>query len=142
MPEVTKAQAELETMKKQSEDDMKLIQEEFVKKYTAFQQEQATLPKNVLDRRQKELEDMRVKAMQTEQDYAQQYNQKQAELMQPILKKLTDAIMAVGQEGGYIYIMDEDMNFNPAVLGTPILYVNETLSTNVTDAVKAKLGIK
>ena len=65
MPEVTKAQAELETMKKQFEDDMKLIQEEFVKKYTAFQQEQATLPKNILDRRQKDLEDMRAKTIQT-----------------------------------------------------------------------------
>ena len=141
MPEVTKAQAELETMKKQFEDDMKLIQEEFVKKYTAFQQEQATLPKNILDRRQKDLEDMRAKTIQTEQDYAQQLNQKQAELMQPIFKKLNDAIMAVGQEGGYIYILDMDVNFNPATY-TPILFANDTLSTNVTEAVKAKLGIK
>lgn len=141
MPEVTKAQAELETMKKQSEDDMKLIQEEFVKKYTAFQQEQATLPKNILERRQKDLEDMRAKTIQTEQDYAQQLNQKQAELMQPIFKKLNDAIMAVGQEGGYVYILDMDVNFNPATY-TPILFANDTLSTNVTEAVKAKLGIK
>ena len=104
-------------------------------------QEQATLHKNILERRQKDLEDMRAKAIQTEQDYAQQLNQKQAELMQPIFKKLNDAIMAVGQEGGYVYILDMDVNFNPATY-TPILFANDTLSTNVTEAVKAKLGIK
>ena len=45
-----------------------------------------------------------------------------------------DAIKAVGQEGGYVYIFDLN--------ATQIPFVNETLSTDVTGAVKAKLGIK
>ena len=48
-------------------------------------------------------------------------------------KKIDDAIKAVGQEGGYVYIFDLN--------ATQIPFVNETLSTDVTGAVKAKLGI-
>lgn len=58
---------------------------------------------------------------------------KQQELMAPILQKANDAITAVGQEQGFTYIFDLD--------STPIPYVNETTSTDVTAAVKAKLGI-
>ena len=54
MPEYTKAQADIETMRKQYEEEMKRVEQEFQKKFTAFQQEQANLPKNILERRQKE----------------------------------------------------------------------------------------
>lgn len=134
MPEYAKAQTDIETMRKQSEDDMKLIQEEFTKKFTAFQQEQATLPKNILERRQKELQEMNEKAIQTGQDYQQQLQQRWLEMLEPIAKKLDDAIKAVGQEGGYVYIFD--------LSSTNIPFVNETLSVDVTSAVKTKLGIK
>lgn len=134
MPEYTKAQTDIESMRKQSADDMKLIEEEFTKKYTAFQQEQATLPKNILERRQKELEEMRVKAIQTQQDYQQQLEQSWMEMVEPIAKKIDDAIKSVGQEGGYVYIFDLNM--------TNIPFVSDALSTDVTGAVKAKLGIK
>ena len=134
MPEYTKAQTDIESMRKQSADDMKLIEEEFTKKYTAFQQEQATLPKNILERRQQELEEMRVKAIQTQQDYQQQLEQSWMEMVEPIAKKIDDAIKSVGQEGGYVYIFDLNM--------TNIPFVSDALSTDVTGAVKAKLGIK
>lgn len=55
-------------------------------------------------------------------------------MMEPIYKKFEDALKAVGQEGGYIYIFDLNR--------TDIPYVNETQSTDVTAAVKTKLGLK
>ena len=58
MPEYTKAQTDIQTMQKQYEDDMKRVQEEFQKKFTAFQEEQANLPKNILERRQNELQQL------------------------------------------------------------------------------------
>ena len=134
MPEVTKAQAELETMKKQFEDDMKLIQEEFVKKYTAFQQEQANLPKNILERRQKELQELNERGMQMQQDAQQQLQQSWMQMLEPIAKKIDDAIKTVGQEGGYVFIFDLN--------ATQIPFVNEAYATDVTGAVKAKLGIQ
>ena len=134
MPEYTKAQADIETMQKQYEEEMKRVEEEFQKKFTAFQQEQANLPKNILERRQKELQELNERGMQMQQDAQQQLQQSWMQMLEPIVKKIEDAIKAVGQEGGYTYIFDLNT--------TNIPYVSETLSTDVTSAVKAKLGIK
>ena len=134
MPEYTKAQTDIQTMQKQYEDEMKRVSDEFTKKYTAYQQEQANLPKNIQERRQKELQELSERGMQMQQDSQQQLQQSWMQMLEPIAKKIDDAIKAVGQEGGYVYIFDLN--------ATNIPFVNETLSTDVTGAVKAKLGLQ
>ena len=134
MPEYTKAQTDIQTMQQQYDDEMKRLGEELNKKFTAYQQEQANLPKNIQERRQKELQELNERGMQMQQDAQQQLQQSWMQMLEPIAKKIDDAIKAVGQEGGYIYIFDLN--------ATQIPFVNETLSTDVTGAVKAKLGIK
>ena len=134
MPEYTKAQTDIQTMQQQYDDEMKRLGEELNKKFAAYQQEQANLPKNIQERRQKELQELNERGMQMQQDAQQQLQQSWMQMLEPIAKKIDDAIKAVGQEGGYVYIFDLNT--------TNIPFVNETLSTDVTDAVKAKLGIK
>ena len=133
MPEYTKAQTDINTMQKQYQDEMKRVEDDFQKKFTAYQQEQANLPKNIQERRQKELQQLSERGMQMQQDAQQQLQQSWLEMLEPIAKKIDDAIKAVGQEGGYVYIFDLN--------ATQIPFVNETLSTDVTGAVKAKLGL-
>ena len=133
MPEYTKAQTDIQTMQKQYDDEMKRLSEEIQKKFAAYQQEQANLPKNIQERRQKELQQLSERGMQMQQDSQQQLQQRWLEMLEPIAKKIDDAIKAVGQEGGYVYIFDLN--------ATQIPFVNETLSTDVTGAVKAKLGL-
>src|SRR5574344_94752 len=96
MPEYTKAQTDIQAMQKQYEDEIKRANEEFTKKYTEYQQEQANLPKNIQDRRQKELQDLSEKGMQFQQDAQQQLQKSYATMMEPIYKKVEDAIKAVG----------------------------------------------
>ena len=134
MPEFTKAQTDIQAMQKQYEDEMKRATDELTKKYTEYQQEQANLPKNIQERRQKELQELQEKGMQFQQDAQQQLQKSYADMMEPIYKKIEDAIKAVGQEGGYTYIQYLNR--------TEIPYVNEAQSTDVTAAVKAKVGIK
>lgn len=134
MPEYTKAQTEINTMQKQFQDEIKRAQDDIAKKYAEYQQDQANLPKNIQERRQKELQELTEKGMQLQQDAEQQLQQSWMQMLEPIVKKIEDAIKAVGQEGGYVYIFDLN--------STNIPYVSETLSTDVTAAVKAKLGIK
>ena len=134
MPEYTKAQTDIETMQKQFAEDIKRYEDEFTKKFTEFQQEQANQQKNILERRQKDLQDLHERGQQAAQDSQQQLQQSWMQMLEPIAKKIDDAIKAVGQEGGYVYIFDLN--------STQIPFVNETLSTDVTSAVKAKLGIK
>lgn len=134
MPEYTKAQTDIQAQQKQYEDEIKRATDELTKKYTEYQQEQANLPKNIQERRQKELQELQEKGMQFQQDASQQLQKAYTDMMEPIYKKFEDALKAVGQDGGYIYIFDLNR--------TDIPYVNETLSTDVTAAVKTKLGLK
>ena len=134
MPEYTKAQTDIQAQQKQYEDEMKRASDELTKKFTEYQQEQANLPKNIQERRQKELQELNEKGMQFLADAQQQLQKAYAEMMEPIYKKIDDAIKAVGQEGGYVYIFDLNR--------TDIPFVNESLSTDVTPAVKGKLGLK
>ena len=133
MPEYTKAQTDIQTLQKQYDDDMKRVADELQKKFAAYQQEQANLPKNIQERRQKELQELNDRGMQMQQDAQQELQQSWMQMLEPIAKKIDDAIKAVGQEGGYVYIFDLN--------ATQIPFVNETLSTDVTGAVKTKLGL-
>jgi outer membrane protein len=136
MPEFTKAQTDLQALEKKYTDEIKRTNEEFNKKYQEFQQAMAkdSLPQNIAERRQKELQDMMQRSEQFQQEAAQNMQKAQTELMAPISKKVEDAIKAVGEAENMVYIFD--------LARTSIPFVNEKLSVNVTPLVKAKLGLK
>ena len=136
MPEFAKAQSDIEALDKQLTSELQRTQEEFNKKYQEFQQAMVkdSLPANIAERRQKELQDMMQRQEQFQQDAQQQMQKAQTDAMAPIYKKLDDAIKAVGAAEGVIYIFD--------LARTSIPYVNEAQSINLTNKVKANLGIK
>ena len=133
MPEYTKAKGEIDALQAQYEADLKSMQDELQKKGDAFEKEQATLPENIKQRRQTELQEMYQKIQQSYQDNQQALQKASSEKMQAITTKVLEAIKAVGQAGNYVYIMD---------LAAGIPYISTTLSTDVTADVKAKLGLK
>ena len=132
MPEFTKARTEIEALSKQYEADLKSMYEELQKKGEAYEKEQATLPQNIKERREKELAEMQQKIQQSYQDNQQALAKEQQEKMQAITTKVLDAIKAIGAAGNYVYIMD-------VTSGIP--YISTTLSTDVTAEVKKKLGL-
>jgi outer membrane protein len=133
MPEFSQARTEIEALTSQYEADLKLMQDELQKKGEAFEKDQATLPDNIKQRRQQELQDMYQKIQQSYQDNQQALQKAQQEKMQAITTKVVEAIKKVGEAGNYVYIMD-------ITAGIP--YISTTLSTDVTAQVKAQLGLK
>ena len=133
MPEYTKAKTEIDALQQQYEADLKSMQEEFTKKVKDYEANAQTLPENIKQRREQELTEMQQKIQQSFQDNQQALSKASQEKMQAITMKVVDAIKAVGQEGGYDYVMDTNS-------GVP--YISTTLSTDVTAQVKAKLGLK
>ena len=133
MPEYSKAQTDIQKMQKQYEDEIKRASDEFNKKYAEYQQEQKNLPQNIQERRQKELKELSEKGMQFQQDAQQQLQKAYGDMMEPIYKKLEDAVKSVGSTGGYTYIFDLNR--------TDIPYINEAQSKDVTNDIKTKLGI-
>ena len=133
MPEYKTAQTELQNLEKQYTNELQMMESELAKKSDAYEKEKATLPANIAQRREAELQDLYGRMQQYYQESQQQLAQTSQEKMNVLVEKITKAIKEVGVAGGYLYIFDTSS-------GIP--YISETLSTDVTAAVKTKLGIQ
>ena len=83
---------------------MQRTNEEFQKKYQEFLAQADSLPKNIAERRQKELQDMAQRQEQFQQEAYQSMQKAQQDAMAPIYQKLDEAIQAVGKAEGVVYI--------------------------------------
>ena len=133
MPEYAKAQTDLQTLQKQYGDEYNRMREEFAKKYEDYTKAKDSLPANILQRREQELQDLQTRLEEYQQDSYQRLQEAQAQKMEEVKKKLTDAIQAVGTEGSYLCIFDKSGG---------VAYISETQCEDVTAKVKTKLGIK
>jgi len=133
MPEATQMRTEMEALQKQYEADEKAMIAEYQKKVEDFQSQEATMPDNMKQRKVQEIQEMEQKIQQARQDNQQALQKAYSDKLTPIQTKVMDAIKAVGNDGGYVYIMD---------INSGIPFINTTLSTDVTAQVKAKLGLK
>lgn len=133
MPEYNKAKTEIDALQKQYENDLKSMQDELTRKSASYDSTRATLPENIRQRREQELQELYQRIQQSYQDNQQALAKASQEKMQAITTKVVEAIKQVGQAGGYVYIMD---------IAGGIPYISTTLSTDVTAEVKGKLGLK
>ena len=132
MPEFTKAQNELQTLRKQYSDEFDRLQTEFEKKRLEFEQLKDSLPTNILQRRERELQDIYIRLQQYDQEIYQNLLQAENTKSAEVKNILQNAIQEVGREGGYICVFD---------IASGIPYISETLCDNLDAKVKAKLGI-
>lgn len=132
MPEFTKAQNDLQTLQKQYADEYERLRTELEKKGNEFEQVKDSLPANILQRRQNELQEIITRLQQYEQESYQNLQQAQATKLAEVSKVLSDAIQLVGREGGYVCVFD---------IAGGVPYISETLCEDVTEKVKTKLGI-
>lgn len=133
-PAYLTAQTELEALGKQYEDDIMEMQKELQTKYEKYQAEvNESTPANMRQRREAELNDLQQRIQQAYQDNQKSYQEESAKKMQPIIQKLRDAVESVLKEGSYVYAIDKS---------TTSVVINETISEDITAAVKAKLGIQ
>ena len=123
MPEYTTAQNEIQQLQTQYENDLKRMQDELQKKSEEYEKEKA----NLLDN------DLYTRIQQSFQDNQKSLQETSQQKMQAISEKMLGVIKQIGQEGGYVYIMD---------ISAGIPYISTTLSTDVTAEIKQKLGLK
>ena len=133
MPEYTTARNEVDALQKQYENDLKLMQDELTKKSAAYDSTRATLPENIRQRREQELQELYQRIQQSYQDNQRSLQETSQQKMQAISDKMLGVIKEIGAEGGYVYIMD-------VAAGIP--YISTTLSTDVTAQIKQKLGLQ
>ena len=133
MPEAATAQlalqSELETMQLQGQTMM----QEFEAQQKQFQIDQATMNDAIRNTKLKELEDLQSRILIFEQNAEQSIQMKQAELFEPILTKIQNAIDEVAKEKGYSYIFD--------LVGLQGGMVYKDDSHDLTKMVKVKLNL-
>jgi outer membrane protein len=131
MPELKSVETALDSMQTNYENMLVTMQEEYNKKIVDLQQQASTLSQNVLAFRQQEIKDMEQRMQAFYQSIQQELQAKQVELMQPIQKRLLDAINKVAAAKGCTYVMEK----------SALIYTAPT-AIDLTPAVKAELGIK
>ena len=83
--------------------------------------------------KEKELVDLESRIGAFQANAENDFDAKRAELLQPLLEKIQNAINSVGKEKGYTYILD-------LATGAAV-YVGDD-AVDITKDVKAKLGVK
>lgn len=133
MSEYKTAMATLENMQKKYQDELNRVKDDFNIKYQSYLTDVESLPRNIAERRQKELQDLASRQEQFQQEALQSLQLARQEAMAPIRQKVNEAIRVVAEAEGYIYVFD--------LSTTPIAYVSNQ-SVDITDKVKAQLGIR
>lgn len=135
MPETATAQTQLTDASKKYEDEFQKLREEVDKLFAEYQnlQKDPATPDAIKERRLNELTERDQKVQQFRNTASQDLARLQEQLMAPIQQKISDAVKAVGQEGGFTFIFPNEQGL--------LLYTGTDV-TDVTALVKAKLGIK
>ena len=133
MPEYAKAIQDLDTLKAKYETEAQKGEEEFQRKFVDFLQGQKDFPQAIMQKRQAELQTLMDNGIAFRKKSQELVAQAEKELMQEAHKRLNRALLEVGVEFGYGYILNIDGNNCP--------YINPVVGVDVTDLVRRKLGL-
>ncbi len=131
MPETRAMGEKLDSVQTDYENQLANMQEEFNKKVTEFQQQQATMSPTIREYRQQELAGMEQRMQTFYQTVQKDLQAKQVEYLQPIQTKLLEAINKVAAAQGCTYVLDK----------ASMLYVAPD-AIDLTAAVRQELGIR
>jgi len=130
MPEMKTAQAQLEKVKENYDKEYKTMVQEYQTKLQKYEQEAPTAGEAVNEARSKEMQDMGNRIQQYQQSAAKELQQKEMDLLKPILEKAQNAIQKVATAKGFNYVLD-------ATTGSGVLVAN---GTDLLADVKKELG--
>jgi len=133
MPETKAMQAELKKLGQTYDTEYKIQANALQAKYLKYGKEQATKTDEENALRQKEVQSLQKKLQLYAQTADKQLQQKQADLLKPILKKAQKAIQDVASAKSIIYVFD-------SAPGKGLLVFKKGI--DLLPDVKTKLGIK
>ena len=133
MPEFEEAQKNLEAFGKDLQEQMEQIQVEFNNKVADFEKNQATMAASIKQMKQQELQQLQQRYAEFQQIAQQDFQKKEAELLEPVQKKAQEAINKIAKANGYIAV------FNTAV--PSLVYFDEAQLVDIAALVKKELGI-
>jgi outer membrane protein len=130
---LTEIQKNLEALEKDWAEQLEQIQVEFNNKLADFEKNQATMAASIKQMKQQELQQLQQRYAEFQQIAQQDFQKKEAELLEPVQKKAQEAINKIAKANGYIAV------FNTAV--PSLVYFDEAQLVDIAALVKKELGI-
>jgi outer membrane protein len=134
MPEAKQIDTELKSTQTQLKNRIDSKTQEFQKKLADYQANLNTMLDAVRVNTERELQQLQENLQQLQQDAQTTIQNKQAELMEPVYKKVGKAIEDVAKENGYTFILNQQIGGLDV-----ILYGDE--NNDVSNLVLKKLGV-
>lgn len=127
MPAMIEAQKQLEKLSGTYDADYKKMVEEYQAKLKKYEAESATVTDAVNGERSKEVQDMQKRIVDYRDNAQKELQQKESDIVKPLMEKVRASIQKVGKAKGYQYVLD----------GSTLLLAD---GPNVTVDVKKDLG--
>ena len=138
MPEAKQVEEDLKNTQKQYETLYQGKVKDFQDKLAAFEKLNAD-PKTadiIKQDKEKELQNLQTSIKEFQQNSQSSLQKKQAQLLQPLLKKVEENMHAVAAENAYTYVFNYD-----AGMGTAPILLHYPADANMSDLVLKKMGI-
>jgi outer membrane protein len=133
IPEKVLASNHLIDLNNKYKEELKVMQNDYNKKYSDFISYQTSMAENIRLRRMQELYELERQINDFMKVAQEDINNKEKELIDPMRLRIKDAIYKVGVERGFVCIYD---------LANPAIAFVTPDATDATPFVKQKLGIK
>ena len=138
MPEAKQVEEDLKNTQKQYETLYQGKVKDFQDKLAAFEKLNAD-PKTadiIKQDKEKELQNLQTSIQEFQQNSQSSLQKKQAQLLQPLLKKVEENMHAVAAENAYTYVFNYD-----AGMGTAPILLHYPADANMSELVLKKMGI-
>lgn len=127
MPAMLDAQKQLEKLSATYDADYKKMVEEYQTKLKKYEAESTTVTDSINGERSKEVQDMQKRIVDFRDNAQKELQQKESDIVKPLMEKVRASIQKVGKAKGFQYILD----------GSTLLLAD---GPNITADVKKDLG--
>lgn len=136
MPELKTIEAEIKTKEAQYQNLLQARQKELQDKFAAYQKNAPTMSEVIRTDTEKQLQNLQASMQELQQNASTELQQKQQQLLAPVLDKIDKAIKEVAKENGYTFVISSDISNQ---LSPVLLY--STDEYDITNLVFKKLGV-
>ncbi|MBS0010124.1 MAG: OmpH family outer membrane protein [Bacteroidales bacterium] len=134
MPERDTIITQMEELRTELQNTLEIMQVEYNNKLNDYTNEVDKLSDLVRQTKEEELMGLQQRITNFQRNADQQLQQRQMQLMQPVIQKAQKAIRDVAEENDFTYVFDLSQG--------PIIYFDEEKSENIIEKVKTRLGIQ
>jgi outer membrane protein len=108
MPAMLEAQKQLEKLSGTYDTEYKTMVDEYQGKLKKYEQEATTVTDAVNETRSKEVQDMQKRIVDYRDNAQKELQQKESEIVKPIMEKVKASIQKVGKAKGFQYVLNSE----------------------------------